>query len=423
MSSTRTSPVPDGDDSAVSPVERYEVEGDRLCRITRRRSGAESVLWFDEVENPSSEVDDAEAAWLRLKAPPAGHSTNRSIRAVDLFSGCGGLSLGASEAAASLGLGFELALAVDINANALAILEKNFLGVRSENVDVTSLFGGATDSSLTSDEKRLRKRTGQVDLLLGGPPCQGHSDLNNRTRRLDPKNELYFSMVRAAQVLEPSSIVIENVPGALNDRGQVVQRSVEALQELGYAVDVGVVAATRIGVPQRRRRLLVLASKTEQPTVAALESDYRRPSRGVGWAIGDLVGAPPFSIFDESANSNHATRERIDYLFDRGLFNLPDSQRPPCHRDGNHSYASIYGRLSLDEPSQTITRGFYSMCMGRYVHPTERRTLTAHEAARLQSFPDFFDFSGATKRTQLADVIGNAVPSRLGQVAVLELLR
>lgn len=404
-------------------VERYEVKRGRLRRVTRLRSGSESVLTLDDVHDLSADPDQAEAAWLRLRTRPAAPSGSRSLRAVDLFSGCGGLSLGASEAAASLGMGFDLALAVDVDANALNILEKNFMGVRAEHVDVTALFEGATDCALTTAEKALRKRTGDVDLLLGGPPCQGHSDLNNRTRRLDPKNELYFTMIRAAQVLEPGAIVIENVPGAIKDRSKVVQRSVEALRELGYSVDVGVVDATRVGVPQRRRRLLVLASKTRQPNVAALELDYARPTRGVGWAISDLVRSTPSGIFDESANSNAATRARIDYLFERGLFDLPDDQRPPCHRDVNHTYNSIYGRLSFDKPSQTITRGFYSMCMGRYVHPTERRTLTAHEAARLQYFPDFFDFSTAARRTQLADVIGNAVPSRLGQVAVLELLR
>jgi DNA (cytosine-5)-methyltransferase 1 len=106
------------------------------------------------------------------------------------------------------------------------------------------------------------------------------------------------------------------------------------------------------------------------------------------------------------------TEKRINFLFDNQLYELPNEQRPPCHRDKAHSYDTVYGRLRWDRPAQTITSGFYCMCMGRYVHPEQRRTLTGHEAARLQFFPDFFDFSPAKSRTKLAEIIGNAVPPK-----------
>src|SRR6185312_3602501 len=98
------------------------------------------------------------------------------------------------------------------------------------------------------------------------------------------------------------------------------------------------------------------------------------------------------------------------FLFEHGLYDLPNNQRPECHRDGNHSYRSVYGRLRWTEPAQTITTGFGSMGQGRYVHPQRRRTLTPHEAARLQTFPDWFDFGKETRRGVLAKAIGNAVP-------------
>jgi DNA (cytosine-5)-methyltransferase 1 len=213
------------------------------------------------------------------------------------------------------------------------------------------------------------------------------------------------------------------VPGAANDKSKVVQRSATALQELGYNVDFGVVDASRLGVPQKRKRLLLLASLTAQPLITKIEENFLRDRRTLRWAIEDLHNQTSDSILDESAKSAEDTRERINYLFDNDLYDLPDEMRPPCHRTKAHTYRSIYGRLNWDEPTQTITTGFFSMCMGRYVHPVSRRTLTAREASRIQYFPQSFDFSGVTKRSDLAKMIGNAVPSRLALAAILELLR
>jgi len=112
----------------------------------------------------------------------------------------------------------------------------------------------------------------------------------------------------------------------------------------------------------------------------------------------------------------------MQYLLTTGNFDLPDERRPPCHRGGGHSYKSMYGRLSWDMPAQTVTRGFGSPGQGRFIHPARPRTITPHEAARLQFFPDFFDFSSVSKRTELATMIGNAVPMKLSYVFALEML-
>jgi DNA (cytosine-5)-methyltransferase 1 len=263
-------------------------------------------------------------------------------------------------------------------------------------------------------------------VLVGGPPCQGHSDFNNRTRHRDHKNALYSTMVRAAEVLVPQHILIENVPGAINDRGAVVQRTADALVELGYFVAIGVIDLSDLGVPQRRRRLVLMASRTHAVTPEDVVERHRRPPCDVGWAIQDLEALPDeqrTSLLDAVAQSAPATRKRIAYLFDNDLADLPDRERPDCHAGGGHSYKSIYGRLAWDKPSQTITTGFYSMCMGRYVHPSRRRTITAHEAARLQYIPDWFSFDGVRQRTALAHMIGNAVPSRLSYAVAVEWLR
>jgi len=130
--------------------------------------------------------------------------------------------------------------------------------------------------------------------------------------------------------------------------------------------------------------------------------------RSVRWAIADLSRKRGSGIFDAPSILSRANTNRINYLFRYGLYNLPDHRRPICHQRA-HSYKSMYGRLSYDELAQTITSGFGSPGQGRFIHPTRPRALTPHEAARLQFFPDSFDFSSVELRTALANMIGNAV--------------
>jgi DNA (cytosine-5)-methyltransferase 1 len=114
---------------------------------------------------------------------------------------------------------------------------------------------------------------------------------------------------------------------------------------------------------------------------------------------------------------------RARWLQEHEAFDLPNRLRPPCHKNKpNHRYKSMYGRLQWDKPTQTITTGFGSPGQGRYFHPTQLRTLTPHEAARIQFFPDWYDFSAATTRASLAESIGNAVPAKLGFRLALHLL-
>ena len=396
-----------------------------LTRAAGRRTASVLAGYRGRDAGPTS-ADEAERAWLQSTvAPPCG-AARSSLRVVDLFSGCGGLSIGLAEAARALDRSFEPVLAVDVDAIAAATYAVNFPTAATVSQDVTEVLPGKVGSRLTSAERLLSKHHADIDVLVGGPPCQGHSDFNNRTRHSDDKNELYGSMVRAAEVLEPQHILIENVPGALNDKRAVVQRTADALGDLGYHVSVGVINLSDVGVPQRRRRLVLMASLTHTTTPAEVVERHRREPRDVAWAFQDLARMPEsrrVGLVDAVARSAPATRRRIDYLFENGDFDLPDSQRPACHAGGGHSYKAIYGRLAWDRPSQTITTGFYSMCMGRYVHPSQRRTITAHEAARLQYIPDWFSFGGVRHRTAMARMIGNAVPSRLSYAVALEWLR
>ncbi|MEQ7757705.1 DNA cytosine methyltransferase [Xanthomonas sp. WHRI 8370] len=364
------------------------------------------------------EIRGDDHAFLRDQVPPMITIDDADISLVDLFCGAGGITLGIVEACRSLGKTIRIPLAVDFEKTAHAVYKANFPAANAIVADVRNMFNDDLEASeISTIERELAKRIGKVDILVGGPPCQGHSDLNNYSRRNDPKNDLYFVMARAAKILKPSVIFIENVLGAKHDKGGVVDKTIKALAALGYAIDMGAVDLIEIGVAQRRRRLVILASLgSNQPDIKKVLQKYALPSRGTAWAIKDLECAVADSLANTPSTPSKDNKKRIDHLFDNEVEDLPDSLRPPCHQHGNHSYKSVYGKLSWNEPSQTITSGFYSMCMGRYVHPSQRRTLTAREAARLQFFPDYFSFETAGSRTAIAKLIGNAVPPKLSYV-------
>jgi DNA (cytosine-5)-methyltransferase 1 len=377
--------------------------------------------------NGSCQRCRSDLKFLRRKRKPERRSTGNAFRVVDLFAGCGGMSLGLDEAARRLDYRLEIPLAADTDEEVMQVYGANLPNASVKTADVTELFDGQVGSDPTLTEQQTKRLTGEVDVLLGGPPCQGHSDLNNHTRRRDPKNALYLRMARAAEVLAPKVVVVENVVSVQRDEADVVYATSQALAHAGYAVRTQVVDLRRVGVPQRRRRHLLIASRVPQiDPVSTLKhlgngmSDHS--DRTVRWAIHDLLSTEADGIYDLASARSVENARRIAYLFEEGLYDLPNDKRPECHRDREHTYVSMYGRLRWDEPAQTITTGFGSMGQGRYVHPARRRTITPHEAARLQTFPDWFDFGKETPRGVLAKMIGNAVPPLLMVALGLEIL-
>ncbi len=346
------------------------------------------------------------------------------INVVDLFAGCGGISLGVVEAVRSLGLTSSISAAVEWEKPAADCFNANLAPKNMFYQDLNDLIDGQLGQIKTLSEEKFSESCGVVDILVGGPPCQGHSDLNNYSRREDPKNSLYLKMARAAEILSPKWVFIENVVGAVNDKGKVVQKTISSLESQGYTVESGIIDCLRIGVAQKRRRFILLAAKNGcVPSINSIHEKYETGNRDLAWAIKDLIGkANGSNILNEPSSPSKDNIARIQYMFDHDLFDLPNEQRPPCHRNKAHSYNSIYGRLKWDEPAQTLTSGFYSTSMGRYVHPSEARTLTAHEAARIQGFPDFYSFEKAKNRTSLAKILGNAVPPKLSYACIKELL-
>ena len=352
--------------------------------------------------------------WQKLKRWPK-QAQGPELSVVDLFSGCGGMTLGLWEAARLANRQLRVRLAVDFNVHAASIYKENFSFLCDDFItaDITDHFSATVGTDLSDEERRLKAAVGRLDMLVGGPPCQGHSDLNNSSRRQDPRNSLYFRMVRAADVLCPQVILIENVPAVQHDRGHVVARAENALEKMKYHVSSAVIDIKTLGMAQSRKRHLLLATKEKTPTIKVMLDSLSTAPAALKTVIGDLPERLNESVYDTPSRPNSENQSRIDHLFEKNIYNLPNELRPRCHSSKPHSYVSMYGRLSWGIPSQTITSGFGSMGQGRFVHPEFRRMITPHEAARIQGFPDFFSFLKLERRTLLQEIIGNAVPPKL----------
>ncbi|MGH9586842.1 MAG: DNA cytosine methyltransferase [Acidobacteriaceae bacterium] len=356
-------------------------------------------------------------SWLRLSdwPTPRRFHVRNDLSVVDLFSGCGGMTLGAWEASRHMGGRLNVRLAIDFSAQAIAVYRHNF-ELNSDIAicdDVANVIDGVPGSYVSDGLRRIAKRIGEVDVLLAGPPCQGHSNLNNHSRRNDPRNSLYMAAIRGVEVFAPKFVLIENVPAVVHDEGDVITKASDYLRLLGYRVASTVVEVSTFGVAQRRRRHVTLASRyLTTGELLSLVEPQRLGVPVVRDAIGDLQDEADVRLgaFYGLTRLSRKNIERIRWLFERGAYDLPDSLRPACHRDKMHSYRSMYGRMRWDLPAQTLTTGFGSMGQGRYVHPARQRMLTCHEAARIQGFPDFFSFSCCTSVTALREMIGNAVP-------------
>ncbi len=372
-----------------------------------------------DMTSSATDLLDEDAAFIRSNEPPPEGSGRRALRFVDLFSGCGGLSFGVLEGVRRLGGRARLLAAADADPTAIQVFHRA-LGGSGQRFLVGDLGNALRDDGtpLTDFGSQLLSRAVGADVIVAGPPCQGHSALNNHTRHDDPRNELYLVLPRAAAALRPKALIIENVKGLAADRRGALTRSELALNDLGYETSWRRVDLSKLGVPQTRTRHVLVATRGERFDWShLLESDVRRD---VAWAIGDL---PERDVDDPAhvpADLNSTSRARIDWLFDNHEWQLPDFLRPDCHRNG-HSYQAVYGRLWWDRPAQTITSGFTTMGRGRYVHPAYRRTLTPREAARLQCIPDFVRFDGVG-RTKAARMIGNVAPPLLTVAIVAELV-
>jgi DNA (cytosine-5)-methyltransferase 1 len=356
-----------------------------------------------------------------------------SLRLLDLFSGVGGLALGFEKAAADRGMSVDSIGAVDLDGRALRVYAANHQTHRPRESSVAAVVdfqvrGEGVGARFLYEPELIGPAAdefhGLVDVVLAGPPCQGHSSLNNSTRGDDPRNRLYLTVPAVAAAVGASTVLIENVPGVARSKGNVVDTAIQLLESSGYSITSGTLAADALGWPQTRKRYFVVACRGANPVPLADISDrFRREPLPVAWAIGDLLDrvAEPGDPMDGVAEMSAENVDRIAWLFDNDAYDTPNHLRPDCHKKGT-SYGAVYGRMWWDRPAPTLTTGFLTAGRGRFIHPKRQRTLTPREAARIQGFPDWFDFcvdgrAEVPKKRELAKWIGNAVPSILGHAA------
>lgn len=341
------------------------------------------------------------------------------IDVVDLFSGCGGLSLG-FEAVGRAVDSYRLAGAVDIAPDAIATYGAN-LPVMPLNGDL----GTASSSEAGLDELvealNLRRRGPLV--LIGGPPCQGFSAHRKRENGPeDARNNLVLAYARIAERLAPDFIALENVPELLSRRHWAHFTGFRAaLEQLGYQVRAQIHNLAAFGVPQERFRALVLASKKG----FAMPAGFLGPEefRTVRDAIG---GLPPVEAGEVAADDpmHFSARHKASTIATIREVVADGGRRPagvgPACLDRVDGFRDVYGRMYWDRPANTITAYARNPASGRYVHPEQHRGLTVREAALLQGFPSRFSFCGSfdSRFSQ----IGNAVPPIFAAVVAAHVL-
>lgn len=335
-----------------------------------------------------------------------------TLTAVDCFSGAGGLTMGLTQA------GFDVRLSFDNDQIAIDTHRKSLAG-RAEVLDATALTGGEI-LELAALE------VGELDLLAGGPPCQGFS-LQRRGARTDPRNQLVLRYLDWLSDIRPRAFLIENVVAIGGVRGkQVIDAVTNHANSLGYQVSSAILDANDYGVPQVRRRMFVVGVRCGAEMKWPAKSKSKR--RTVRDALSGLP-SPPEDGSPHPEIPNHYRERRLSPLnLERirhipeggGREHLPEHLILDCHR-GTHRHLDTYGRLAWDEPSVTITARFDSFTRGRFGHPVEDRSITLREGARLQTFPDDFVFLG--NREDGARLIGNAVPPKLAHAVSRQLAR
>ena len=339
---------------------------------------------------------------------------------IDLFSGCGGSALGFKSA------GFTIKAAVEINKTASDTFQSNFPETTIINRDIREVNG----KDLLK-QSGLKREDNQRIVILACPPCQGFSSARrNAQRQTDPRNILILEFVRLVKEIKPVAFVMENVPGLARGIGEkVFQEAINQLSKAGYTMtDPKVLEATDYGVPQKRKRLVIMGTRLKGLKLSLPAPSHRNPNdtelnlpawKTVREVISDLpsLNAGSKDMKDQlhtSANLSEMNLKRLKSTPHNGgdRMSWPDELILECHRN-NKGHKDVYGRMFWDTPSPTITGGCAMISKGRFGHPEQNRAISLREAARLQTFPDTFKFNG--NLGEIAGQIGNAVPSLLAQ--------
>ena len=345
-----------------------------------------------------------------MREEPREPRTPSSLRAIDFCAGPGGVTAGFKHA------GIKVLAAIDTDPNARATYAVN-------HPEVELLADDLLDLDPWRLLKRIRLAPFELDILTACVPCQTFSTLGRKHRRNDDRrNRLVHRVGEFIAVLRPRAVVMENVPPLANDVR--FKRLVTRLRRLGYGVWFDVVDAAEFGVPQRRRRLVLIALYGwHDDEVPALSSNHRLLKQ----LVTRQTVANVLNMVERGALTNDPlAKAKTDYpsLVARRIAaippdggsrdSLPDELRLSCHGSLRQTAASnVYGRMKLDDVAPTLTTRCVTPACGRYLHPIENRAITLREAACLQTFPVTYAFKGG--KMSIQGQIGNAVPPRLAE--------
>jgi DNA (cytosine-5)-methyltransferase 1 len=318
--------------------------------------------------------------------------------AIDLFRGCGGLTLGLRQA------GFRVVGAVENDPLAVETYRANHKGVAVWPEDIRTL-------TPCQVKRHLGLRKGELDLLAGCPPCQGFSTmttLNGKRAIADSRNDLVFEFLRFVRGLAPKAVMLENVPGLAKDAR--IRRVCRQLKALGYEPSLDVLDAAEYGVPQRRRRMILLAARN-----AVIP--FARPARRMKTVRDALTRLCPGRARNDPLHQVGEKRSakvtdiiRLIPKNGGSRLDLGERRQLDCHRNCD-GFNDVYGRMAWDEVAPTITGGCCNPSKGRFLHPTKNRCITLREAALLQTLPPSCTFSTKRGIFPAAQMIGNALPS------------
>jgi len=342
------------------------------------------------------------------------------FKILDLFSGAGGLSLG-----------------LEMNDNFVTVVANDFfkssLDTLKKNLPQTEIiFGDILDKDIKRkiiDESKRRK----VNMIVSGPPCQGFSNKGKKLGLKDPRNFLFLEYVDIVKELEPEIFIIENVKTLVTASGGYFINEIQAkFRELGYIVSYRVLKSSDYGVPQSRERTFIIGSKTlafnfdvlkrinKTVTVKEAISDLHYLNSGEGVVVSDYVKEPQ-SIYQKKMRSgskkifNHTATAHSRIALKKLSLIPPEKGKEYLPKEllGKQKFKTTWGRLEWNNVSPTIDTRFDTPSNGKNSHPELNRAITPREAARIQSFPDSFEFLGG--KTEICRQIGNAVPPLLAK--------
>ena len=337
-----------------------------------------------------------------------------TLTAIDAFSGCGGLTVGLKRA------GFRVVAAIEIEPHAFSTYKANHPEVKCALQDIGTVAGG--------DLLELANTT-EVDLLAGCPPCQGFTSLTSKFRkRVDPRNALVLEMARLAEEMQPRAVMMENVPG-LTKKGKALYGELrDRLESAGYTLTEGILNVVNFGVPQFRRRLVLLGglgfeigmpepTHADEPSLTSEEARWRTVRDAIEGMDNPLTLTEAKARGEIEQSDWHIVRtmspenvERIKAAkAGKAWTEIPEKLRPACHREDYIGFTNVYGRMQWDRPAPTITGGCTTLSKGRFGHPEADRTISVREAALLQTFPAAYMFD-TPYMDHACNMIGNALP-------------